>query len=145
MPITINKVLYGITKKLASNFPDDDIYVDEVPQDLNPPAFFVAMIDSAQTQALDIRYWRYHSFDIHYFADGYKNEDMQDMVEQLYELMRWIEIDGRPYRGINLRHEIVDRVLHFFVEFNILVRHVEDEAPDMQTLEVEEVIENAGA
>lgn len=140
--IDVNKVLHGITRTLRGLFPDYRIYDEEVPQDLHPPAFFVKLLTMEQLQELGIRYWRYHSFDIHYFDPNYSNVAMHNMAEQLYEHLRWIEIDGKLYRGTSLNHEIVDRVLHFFVDYNFMVKHVEPVPQTMEELELEEGIKS---
>lgn len=141
MPITINKVLHSVTRKLAELFPDAQIYNEEAPQDLDPPAFFVKLLQVEQEQELGVRYWRYHSFDIHYFDPGYKNVSMHDVAEQLYDHLRLIEVDGRPTRGTSMNHEIVDRVLHFFVDYNIRVREDVPLDPTMQQLEFKEGVD----
>lgn len=136
-PMTINKVLHGVTRKLGTHFPESKIYTEESPQALDPPAFFVKLLQGEQTQDLRNRYWRYHSFDIHYFSPGYRNTDYHTMAEQLYDHLRYIEIDGKLYRGTSMNHEIVDRVLHFFVDYNLMVKHLEPQDPKMQELEQE--------
>lgn len=140
--MTVNKVLHGVTRALAQAHPDARIYDEEVPQELNPPAFFVKLLNMEQVQDLRNRYWRYHSFDIHYFDPTYSNVAMNDVAELLYDKMRLIDIDGRLHRGISMSHEIVDRVLHFFVDYNIKVKYVEPEAPKMEVLDMGENIKN---
>lgn len=137
-PMTVKKVLHGVTKRLADQFPDARIYDEEAPQDLNPPAFFVKLLNTEQTQDLGPRYWRHHSFDVHYFSPGYRNTDMHDTAEELYDILRLIEVNGRQCRGTSMNHEIVDRVLHFFVDYNVLVREELPDVPDMRTLDLEE-------
>lgn len=138
--ITINKVLNGVTRTLNNHFPEVRIYNEETPQDLNPPAFYVKLLTMNQDQDLGPRYWRYHTFDIHYFDPNYSNVACHEVAEQLYEHLRLIEIDGYLYRGISMNHEIVDRVLHFFVDYNFMVRRDEPEKPKMEELDLVEGI-----
>lgn len=146
MPVTINSIRDGVISTLDSHFPEIPVMGEEIEQglspgmDLEPPCFFVKMLMAGQTQELNIRYSRTHSFDLHYFAVDRKNRAMHDMAEQLYEHMDLIDIDGLLYRGTNMNHEIVDEVLHFFVDYTFRVRRQEPEIPDMQTLEHEEGI-----
>lgn len=140
MEVTINKVLYGVTKTLDTYFPDTTIYEDEIKVDLSPPAFFVKLLQSEQTQELGRRYHRVHSFDIHYFAPSKKNSEMHNMAEDLYQKMRLIDIDGKLHRGTGMNHEIVDQVLHFFVDYNFKVYDEKPQVPSMQTLDQEEGI-----
>lgn len=142
--VTINSVRDGIILVLDSHFPTVPVMDEEIKQglneagDLNPPCFFVKLIDGMQNQQLGNRYRRVHSFDIHYFAVGRKNRDMHDMAEQLYDNMDLIVIDGVSFRGTGMNHEIVDEVLHFFVDYTFRVKRDAPVVPDMQTLEQEE-------
>ncbi len=137
--ITISKVIHGVTKTLSDNFPAKDIYVEEIPQNLND-SFFVKLLEPSQEHDLGRRYIRQNSFDIHYFASDKKNMDMHDIAEQLYSLLSLIEIDGIKYHGTGMRHEIVNQVLHFFVSYNFHVYKVEGASPKMQQLEQEGLI-----
>lgn len=139
--VTINSVRDGIILVLDTNFPGVPIMGEEIEQgmssgmDLDPPCFFVKLLTASQTQELDIRYNRMHSFDIHYFAVGRKNRTMHDTAESLYSLLKLISIGGASYRGTNLNHEIVDEVLHFFVDYTFSVIEAVPVDPFMQTLE----------
>lgn len=137
-PITINRVLFAVSRKLREIYPDFRIYNEEAPQDLDPPAFFVKLLQTEQEQELRIRYWRYHFFDIHYFDPQHSNVSMHDVAEQLYDQLRLIDVDGILARGTSMNHEIVDRVLHFFVDYNIRVKEIEPEVPTMEELDLEE-------
>jgi 3'-phosphoadenosine 5'-phosphosulfate (PAPS) 3'-phosphatase len=137
-PITINDVRYAVHAALDTAFPDIPIMGEEIKQGLTPPCFFVKLLEPEQNQELGRRFFRYHPFDVHYFAPERRNEDMLDMADRLTEVLQQIEVAGRPVRGTKMRFEIVDEVLHFFVEYNF---HVWAERPDdplMQRLDVEE-------
>lgn len=138
--VTINDVRRAVMAALNRQFPTLKIYGEEIAQGFEAPAFFVKLLSASHTKELGPRYMRTHSFDVHYFPLDDKNEDAHDMAEKLYEVLEVIEYNGVQYRGTNMNHEIVDRVLHFFVDYNVHVRRVVPDVPKMQTLEQEGMI-----
>lgn len=135
--VTINDVRHAVIAALNRQFPTIKIYGEEIGQGFEAPAFFVKPLSTAQTQELGPRYARMHSFDVHYFPLNGQNEDAFDIAEKLYEVLEVIEYNGVQYRGTNMNHEVVNRVLHFFVDYNVHVRRVAPEAPMMQNMEQE--------
>ncbi|MED4377983.1 hypothetical protein P9274_20205 [Schinkia azotoformans] len=116
---TVNQIRESIISTLDSNFHTTKIYGEEIAQGFQEPCFFVKLLSVAHDRELGRRYKRYHSFDIHYFSDAdYKNENMNDIAEKLYQTMEYIESNGRLYSGRKMKHEIVDGVLHFFVDYD---------------------------
>lgn len=135
--VTINDIRAAVFHRLAERFPDIKRYGEEIRQGFEEPCFFVKLLNASQTQELDIRYMRTHSFDIHYFPANDSNEDAHAMAEQLYDALELIEYNGAKYRGIGMNHEIVDGVLHFFVDYNFMVKRVVPDVPAMGSLEQE--------
>jgi len=137
MRVTINDVRYAVHAALDAMFPDIPISGEEIKQNLDPPRFFVRLLEPAHTQELGRRYRRDHPFVVRYFAPERANADMYDMAEQLTTALKWITVSGRPCPGQDMRFQIVDEVLHFFVSYTFLVWEEEPEAPMMQELEQE--------
>lgn len=135
--VTINDIRTAVFHRLSERFPDIKRYGEEIRQGFEEPCFFVKLLTASQTQELDIRYMRTHSFDIHYFPVDNSNNEAHDMAEQLYDTLELIEFNGALYRGINMNHEIVDGVLHFFVDYNFHVRRIVPDVPKMESLEQE--------
>lgn len=135
--VTINDVRNAVNAALDSAFPNIPIAGEEIKQGLTPPYFFVKPLELEHTQELGRRFYRYHPFDVHYFAPDRRNEGMYAMAERLTEALQWIEVADRPVRGSGMRFEIVDEVLHFFVEYNFHVWAPQPDDPTMQTLDVE--------
>lgn len=136
--VTINDVRYAVNAALNAAFPNIPIMVEEIKQSLTPPCFFVKLLEPEHTQELGRRYARVHPFDVHYFAPERSNDGMYDMAEQLTEVLQQIEVAGRPIRGTGMRFEIVDEVLHFFVEYNFHVWAPKPDDPAMGSLDVQE-------
>src|SRR5690606_23225390 len=135
--VTINDIRTAVFHQLAERFPDIKRYGEEIRQGFEEPCFFVKLLNASQTKELHPRYMRTHSFDIHYFPRNGENADAHDMAEQLYDALEMIEYNGAKYRGIGMNHEIVDGVLHFFVDYNFRVRRVTPDEPKMGDIEQE--------
>lgn len=138
MPVVeINDIRTAVLRRLGERFPDIKLYGEEIRQGFEEPCFFVKLLNASQTQELNIRYMRTHSFDIHYFPRDNANEEAHDMAEKLYDALEWIEYNGVQYQGTGMNHEIVDGVLHFFVDYAFRVRRVVPEQPIMGLMEQE--------
>lgn len=138
MQVTINDVRYAVHAALDFEFPDIPIAGEEIKQNLTPPCFFVKLLEPEHTQELGRRFMRYHPFDVHYFASERSNDDMYEMAEKLTEALQWIQVADRSVRGTGMRFEILDEVLHFFVEYNFHVWAPKPEDPAMGSLDVQE-------
>lgn len=126
--LTLNDV-FGATKR---------IYGEIVEQGLKEPCFYISLLQSAQSRLLGDRYVRHYDFDVHYFPSAKENnEEMLGISSDLYEALEYITLlNGDKLRGSELRHEILDGVLHFFVRYSVYLRKV-IEHDNMETLTVE--------
>lgn len=140
MQVTINDIRYAVFDALDTAFPEIPVTGEEIQQNLEPPCFFVKLIEPSHTQELGRRYMRYHPFDIHYFAENRTNEDMYDMAERLTKELRYICVAGRSVRGMRMRHQILDQVLHFFVDYNLMVWEPAPDESAMSSLDLTEGI-----
>lgn len=136
MQVTINSVRYAVNAALDAAFPDIPVSGEEIKQLLDPPRFFVRLLEPAHTQELGRRYRRYFPFVVRYFAPERDNDDMYDMAELLASALKWIDVGGRV-TGIGMRFQIVDEVLHFFVTYSLLVWEQPPNDPKMQELDQE--------
>lgn len=135
--VTINDIRTAVFHKLAERFPDIKRFGEEIKQGFQAPCFFVKLLNASQTKELHPRYMRTHSFDIHYFPRDESNADAHAIAEQLYDALEVVEFNGQKYRGTGMNHEIVDGVLHFFVEYNFHARREVPEVPKMADMEQE--------
>jgi hypothetical protein len=133
--VTINDVRYAVNDALDNAFPDVPIAGEEIKQNLDPPCFFVKLLEPAHTQELGRRFRRDHPFVVHYFSPGRENNDMYAIAERLTDALQRIEVGGRPAIGTGMRFEIVDEVLYFYVTYQFRVWAPASDDPTMQTLE----------
>lgn len=121
-------ILNGILGKLDELDPDLPKYVEQVKQGFDEPAFFVMQLNSGQTKGLDRRYKRSLLYNVHFFPHPdslTKKEDCRTMGERLYEALEYINVNG-PVRANDMKYEVVDEVLHFFLSFSV---HLMKEEP----------------
>ena len=127
----VNDLIDGISVKLNQVFGDGvRIYSESVKQGLKEPCFFITVLNPTQNPMIGARYFREHSFDIHYFPskDG-GNQEIQDVASKLFDALEYITLlDGDLVRGTEMHYEKVDGVLHFFVDYNFHV--IKHKAPD---------------
>jgi len=135
----VNDLIDGISVKLNQVFGDGvRIYSESVKQGLKEPCFFIKILNPTQNQVIGSRYFREHPFDIHFFPSVESNEEMIGVAEQLFDTLEYITLEnGDLVHGTKMDYEIVDGVLHFFVNFDIFVRKIDVPADNMETLQVE--------
>lgn len=138
MKVTYNDVRYAVHAALKAAFTAIPVSDEEIKQNLDPPRFFVRLLEPAHTQELGRRYHRDHPFVVRYFSPERANEDMYDMAEQLTAALKWITVGGRQWPGQGMHFQIVDEVLHFMVTYSMLVWEQPPDEPKMQNLEQEE-------
>lgn len=132
-----NEIITGISQKLFETFGQScTIYTENVEQFLNPPCFFVELLQSSLKQIVSNRYRLENLFDIHFFTnENEPKNDFRRVADVLYDAMEYIAIESDLVRGVNMHYEIFDDVLHFFVNFNMVVKKEMIESDKMETLQ----------
>lgn len=135
-----DEVRKAISRKI-NGFRDKDtkIYSETIEQGFQEPCFFVKEVNTSHERELGNRYKRDHLYDIHYFPNpnsSTKNTDTRTMAEVLYEQLEYIEVAGRPLRGYDMNHRIVDGILHFFIRYPMFVKKEAEPIPLMENLEI---------
>lgn len=140
----VNRIIYGISNALSKSFQGVRIYVDNVEQGLEEPCFFIVPLISKEKPLLDVRAMRSISFDVHYFTRS-GNLDLQATASTLYRVLKRITLlkentfEGESeemLNGFNMRHEVVDGVLHFFVDYKPLIRYEKDPVEKQENLDL---------
>lgn len=127
----------ALIKRLSLFTPEYPVYDESVEQGMQQPCFFVLLMESSQVREVNRRYKRFHPFDVHYFPDraaAAPREDCELMAERLYSEIEYIRGAEGGYRGTGMRHEIVDGVLHFFVQYNFHILREREPEIKMQTM-----------
>ncbi|WP_313132639.1 phage tail terminator family protein [Anaerocolumna sp.] len=133
----VNDIINGITIKIDSLFDDNAVtYTEGVEQDFQEPCFYVKLLRASQKQVLNNRYYLEHSFDVHYFpGTADKNAEMHDAASKLAGL-EYITSGDSLKRGTRMSYEIVDGVLHYFVQYNYYAYLTKEEVERMQNISV---------
>ena len=123
--IDTNKIIDAISMKLDSFFNSEEdekytIYGEEIRQGLKEPCFFIKLLKPSVKQIVGNRYFKSLPFDIHYFPENknQKENEMWSICDEMQEALEYIEYSGELFRGSNINAEIIDDVLHFFVNFD---------------------------
>ena len=141
----INDILSGLTNGIYQEFGSGyKIYTEDVEQGLSEPCFFIAVLEAQQVRIIGNRYMLTAVLDVHYFpSEKAKNKEMQDVASRLYKVLERITfLDGDMLNGFELKWEVVDDVLHFFVTYKPTVKYFE--AAEEQMAEVTVVAKTKG-
>mgnify|MGYP000009979225 CR=1 FL=1 len=135
----LNEVIKGISMALNTAFGDEyEIRQNDVEQGLVNGSFFIQVLKPELTPLLGRRSMKRNPFDVMYFpkAPG-NNAEMFTVAETMMEALDFITLpSGDLLHGTSVNYEIVDNVLHFFVNYNLpMIRPAEETY--METLETE--------
>lgn len=137
--ITINKVTDGICMALNESFGDKcEIYTENVEQGLKEPCFSILVRQTSLDQVIGRRYFRTLPFAVHYFPESKTDPlaEIQDIVEELHDVLEYIEVDGDLLRGTKMSHTVSDGVLVFMVNYDCFVYKDIEPDPEMEILNV---------
>ena len=131
----IDSIITGISTTLYGVFGYEN-FKNEIPQDLNPPCFYIRCIEPGVKKFIGTRYLRRNHFVIQYFpsTDDRKGECYR-VSEKMFECLEVIPVDDFFLRGTEMRFDVVDGVLHFFVDYNAFVRKVEQKQDAMKIMQ----------
>lgn len=139
----INSITDGIIAALKQAYPTHEVYTESVEQGLNPPCFFVRPVSPEVKHFMGKRYYRQHLFAVHFFPESENSrEEINEVIEQLFQHLEQITVDEEPMRGTNMRTEISDDVLIFFVNYDLFVYKEQPPADLMTELTIERGLAN---
>jgi len=119
----------SISLKLNDAFGDDyTIYPEAVKQGLKRPCFFIKRLTMTNTVEVGKTYNRENPYCIHFFPkdSSQPNAECYQMLDEMYETLEYIKVDGNLVRGVGMKGEIHDEILLFYVNYNVRVRKVYD-------------------
>ena len=133
----LNDIINGISVAINAEFPDLQIYIDEIEQGMQTPCFLIFNLTNRETQKLNNRYLREHSFNVQYFPKSITKptREAATVGTKLFDVLEYITVNGALVRGTDRRHELVNDVLHFFVDYDVYIHKLKDPDPYMETLE----------
>ncbi|BBH19856.1 hypothetical protein Back11_12010 [Paenibacillus baekrokdamisoli] len=116
----MEEIRSAIVNKLSLSFPDYPVFDEQVTEGSQVPYFMVVETSNGQKKAGNRRVIRSSTFNVHFFP-GLLNprSECRIMNEWCYEHLSNISFEGNTYQGRDLHAEIVDKVLHFFINFDV--------------------------
>ena len=121
----INAIIEAISVALNGEFGDRyEIHMEELEQGLEEPCFFIFCLNPSSDLFLGKRYFRTNPFCIQYFPESSgKQRECNGVAERMYDCLEYVTMDGdsEPIRGTKMKHEVVDGVLNFFVNYDCFV------------------------
>ena len=138
----INDLINGIAVKLNSVFGSEyKIYKENIKQGLVEPCFNIVVLEPSQEAKLPNRYLRSYPMDVHYFPKTATKSEMYEVAEQLLIELEYITVLDNLCKGTKMRYEIVDGVLHFFVNYDFFVKKEVAKLDNMEELKVNSTTE----
>lgn len=134
----LNEVIKGVSMALGTAFEGRYIYQNDVKQGLDPPCFFIGVLKPEFTPLLGNRANSVNPLDVRFMPlDPANNAEMVNVAWELFEVLEFITLpNGDQLHGTGMNYEIVDGVLHFYVNYNFtVIRPVEETV--METLETD--------
>ena len=128
----IQSIIDAICLAIHNEFGNDyEIYTESVEQGLEEPCFFVLCLNPTKEKFLGNRYFRTNQFCIHYFPQSNdKRTECLEILERLFDALEIIEVDGDSIRGTNMKSEMDEGVLHFFVNYDFFMIHKSTDEDD---------------
>lgn len=117
-------IIKAICAAIYSEFGEEyTIYTEAVAQDVQTPCFFVICTQPKLNRYMDNEYYQEIPVVVQYLpenTDNYRCE-CNDVFEQLSLNLDTISFEDSCVHGTDTRGEIIDGVLNFFVDYNMMV------------------------
>lgn len=133
----IDMIMDAIAMKIHELFGDGHhIYKHKVEQDLQEPCFLITIVNYSKESLLNARSKRCLSIDVLFFPNKGKSQ-CYDVSEKLTNELDIIKtIDDEQFLGTNMRSEVIDNVLHFFVNYNFILIVQNENVDSMESVVV---------
>lgn len=125
-------LLDALCQTLELAYPDNPVITERTLRGMSKPCFSLIVIQASQSALIGNRYAATWYMDVRFFPrdDGTESayEDLHRLAQELYgalEDVQYVDDDTGAvdrYYGQQMRHEIVDNVLHMFVSYSFLLR-----------------------
>ncbi len=138
-----NDIIDGISIKINELFEGKyQIYTNNVEQGLEFPCFFIKELPSNRKGLLCNRYENELNLVIHVMLEEPTMEELNDIADRLYELEYISLTNGDILRGTDMKTEISDGVLLFFVTYKYFTYKETTKESDMENLTVNGEVRN---
>lgn len=143
----VNDVINGISNKIYEILGGEyHVYKEKVKQGLKEPCFFITLINMARSNEPNNSERRTLPFDIIYYPKKMDSrEEMFNIGDKLISNLDIIDVKQYgPARGSNANYQIIDGILHFFINFDLRFLTV-SEGVTMNEIETKGMISNGSS
>ncbi|MDR3090806.1 MAG: hypothetical protein LBU36_01220 [Clostridiales bacterium] len=111
------EIIKYIEDKLSAGFGAEyPVYTEQTAQ-IQIPCFMLKLLDQRQEHIGRAQYWRSCLVCLQFLAGEW--ELAHKTAERLFLILEKVEVSGVPVRGRKMRYDLTDKVLSFFVEYNL--------------------------
>ena len=131
----INSIIESISITLNAEFGNKyKTHREAKKQGLQEPCFFIQCLNPTEKLFFWKRYFRQNQFCIQYFPEDklHRNQECYAVAERLLSCMEYLDVGGDPVMGTKMKYEVVDGILHFFVNYDLFVYKVVESTPSME-------------
>lgn len=134
----LNELIEAISTKLKQVFGAETRVYSEPLEQGQRPCFFITVLKPSETPLLGNRFFRSHPFDVQYSpAVAENNAELQEMAANLFDALEFVTmVNDDLVHGTKMNYEIVDGVLHFYVNYNMFLKKVKEPVDNMEALTV---------
>ena len=136
----INSIIESISISLNAEFGDKyKIHREAKKQGLQEPCFFIQCLNPTEKLFLGKRYFRQNQFCIQYFPEdgAHINEECCAVAERMLMCLEYLDVGDDLVMGTKMRYEVVDGILHFFVNYDLFVYKVVESVSTMEEVSFE--------
>lgn len=133
----INTLIEAISTALYEEF-GYEIHMEEIAQGLEEPCFYISCLEHTSKKFPGERSLSQYQFCIQYFPETTeKQRECNSVSERMEQCLEYIMIDGeeRPLRGTKMKHNTVNGVLNFFVDYDFFLYQRREKQESMENLE----------
>lgn len=130
-----NDIIDGVSIKLNELFGQDyELYTNNVKQGLKMPCFFIKTLPSSKKKLIGNRYENEINLVIHSMLRESNLEEFNNISDKLYELEYITLLNGDMLKGYDMKTEISDGVLLFFITYKFFTYKETTKVNDMEQI-----------
>lgn len=110
----------GIANGILEEFGEEyGVSYELSPQELIEKTFYIRLQSSTRTAGLGNRYTTRDLFEISYYVKEAAATEYNRVSARLFECLEYIKENENLVRGEEMKNEVQDGVLHFFVQYQL--------------------------
>lgn len=121
MQVTSESIKSAVARELKKKYPNVNLYKNKVKQGLKYPCFFIAQINTSNTKVSKDKYELDYLLNIRYHDEDPTRVKLDEVGFTLLGILERIDTENLYLFGRNLRYEITDDVLIFYVNYKVRV------------------------